>query len=349
MEKFSQYRDRGSGIAPFFPVTTSTAALALPLHIFLFTIRIPLLLTVALSYYLFFGWLPIRSLGKKAALWLILGIPGIWWVDLQIDGVKRGSLAKQHLSRLPHPGTIIASSFTSPIDSLYLAAIFDPIFTVSYPNTPLVRPVSLLSSILRAFLSPRLLPSDKDAAALMTLAQLRAKHPDRIIVVLPECTTSNGRGILALSPSLTTAPAGTKVFPVSLRYTPPDITSPLPGIRSGIAWLWRLCSRPTHCIRVRIGAAIDPADMRAAVSPRGLSSSWVDVAEETSPARRSSAQAKPMKGDRLLVGQSGLSKDQERFLERVGEDLARLGRVKRVGLGAKEKVDFLRLWEKRGR
>jgi hypothetical protein len=23
-------------------------------------------------------------------LWAILGIPGIWWIDLQIDGVKRG-------------------------------------------------------------------------------------------------------------------------------------------------------------------------------------------------------------------------------------------------------------------
>lgn len=121
MERFSQYRDRGmyysqhhfpghpeptmlamlrvvltfdlstgSGIAPFFPVTTSTSALALPLHIFLFVVRIPLILTVALSYFLIFAWLPIGSLGKKAALWTILGIPGIWWVDLQIDGVKRG-------------------------------------------------------------------------------------------------------------------------------------------------------------------------------------------------------------------------------------------------------------------
>jgi hypothetical protein len=30
----------------------------------------------------------------------------------------------------------------------------------------------------------------------------------------------------------------------------------------------------------------------------------------------------------------------------VADDLARLGRVKRVGLGVKEKEDFVRVWKK---
>jgi hypothetical protein len=108
MEKFSQYRDRGmrpvlleacmsqtegitgSGIAPFLPIPTDASGIALPFHIFLFTIRVPLLLSVTLCYFLFLQWLPIGALGRKAALWVILGVPGIWWVDLQIDGVKKG-------------------------------------------------------------------------------------------------------------------------------------------------------------------------------------------------------------------------------------------------------------------
>jgi 1-acylglycerol-3-phosphate O-acyltransferase len=53
-------------------------------------VRAPLLLTVTLCYFLFLQWLPIGPLGRKAALWVILGVPGIWWVDLQIDGVKKG-------------------------------------------------------------------------------------------------------------------------------------------------------------------------------------------------------------------------------------------------------------------
>jgi hypothetical protein len=108
MEKFSQYRDRGmcpilleacmsetdgitgSGIAPFLPIPTEASGIALPFHIFLCTIRVPLLLSVTLCYFLFLQWLPIGPLGRKAALWVILGVPGIWWVDLQIDGVRKG-------------------------------------------------------------------------------------------------------------------------------------------------------------------------------------------------------------------------------------------------------------------
>lgn len=63
-------------------------------------------------------------------LWVIFGATGIWRIDLQIDGVKKGSLARKK-KRLPAPSSIIASSFTSPEDALYLAAICDPPFTVS--------------------------------------------------------------------------------------------------------------------------------------------------------------------------------------------------------------------------
>lgn len=50
-----------------------------------------------------------------------------------------------------------------------------------------------------------------------------------------------------------------------------------------------------------------------------------------------------------LVGESdaeGLTIEERKVLERVAEDLARLGRVKRVGLGVKEKIDFVRVWTK---
>ncbi len=61
-------------------------------------------------------------------LWVVLAVPGVWWVDLRVDGVKRGKLAEKK-DLLPQSGTIIASSFTSPLDPLYLAGIFTPIFT----------------------------------------------------------------------------------------------------------------------------------------------------------------------------------------------------------------------------
>lgn len=41
-----------------------------------------------------------------------------------------------------------------------------------------------------------------------------------------------------------------------------------------------------------------------------------------------------------------LDADERKLLDRIGEDLARLGRVKRVGLGVKEKQEFVKVWMK---
>lgn len=116
MERFNHYRDRGlntehlgilvrlgrdiltvgyvagSGIAPFLPVPLQPApqCCPLPVRALLFIVRFPLFLFLCASYFLVLQWLPIGSLGKKAALWCILGVPSIWWVDLQVDGVRKG-------------------------------------------------------------------------------------------------------------------------------------------------------------------------------------------------------------------------------------------------------------------
>ncbi|KAK2873762.1 hypothetical protein FQN49_002090 [Arthroderma sp. PD_2] len=259
-------------------------------------------------------WLPIGSLGKKVSLWTILGIPGIWWVDLQIEGVKRGSLAKHQKTRLPGPGTIIASSFTSPVDVLYLAAIFNPIFTASYPSTQKVKQVPLLQAILRAFSSPQPVPSRASRSELTDLATLIKQHPNRCIVVFPECTTTNGKGILELSPSLCSAPASARIFPVNLRYEPADITTPIPG--SYVTFTWNLLSKPTHFIRVRIAESIK----------RG---STVDVSLQNL-------------GDE---SDTSLNLEQQKLMFLVGDSLARLGRVKRVGLGVRQKQEFVRMWD----
>jgi 1-acyl-sn-glycerol-3-phosphate acyltransferase len=272
---------------------------------------------------------------------MILGIPGIWWIDLQIDGVKKGSLAKKHEGRVPVPGTVIASSFTSPIDSLYLAAIFDPIFTISYPHTRQVQYISLFGAIFRALSKPKEYPPK--GAKMTDLYTLVTEHPTRAIVVFPECTTTNGRGIMPFSPSLLTIPSKTKIFPISLRYTPPDVTTPVPG--QYWSFLWNLLSQPTHCIRVRIAEVVyntsKPTDVAAEKKDRYLSN-FLDTLGEDSAMTSSS--------DTLtsLADQAGEVNDQEkRVLDKVGEALARLGRVKRVGLTVKDKISFVQAWSKR--
>lgn len=80
----------GSGIAPFLPISGRSSGIYLPFYIFLLLFRLPILILVSLTYFVILQWLPIGPLGRKASLWLIIGIPGIWWIDLQIDGVKKG-------------------------------------------------------------------------------------------------------------------------------------------------------------------------------------------------------------------------------------------------------------------
>ncbi|KAI1609624.1 hypothetical protein EDD36DRAFT_76969 [Exophiala viscosa] len=339
MEKFSQFRDKGSGIAPFLTIPTEPSGIALPFHAFLFICRVPLLAFFALSYFLVLQWMPIGVLGRKASLWCILGIPGIWWIDLQIDGVKKGSLAKNS-ARIPQAGSVIASSCASPIDPLYLAAIFDPIFAATYPNTRMVEPISLFSAVCRAFRHPRLSPPER--AKLVDIDTLLKRHPDRILVIFPECTTSNGRGILPMSPSLLTTPPRTKVFAVSLRYTAADVTTPIP--HSYISFLWNLCSKPSHCIRIRIAEAVYNISKRTSEPPVAKTTTYTTNYLDTLASDSAASDADTLVGSEDLEGP--ISKEERAFLDRIAEALARLGRIKRVGLGVKDKIDFIAMWTK---
>lgn len=256
-------------------------------------------------------------------------------------------------NNLPKAGTIIASSFTSPLDPLYLAGIFQPIFTRSYPHTRKVERITLFRAILLAFSPPQLEP--RDESKLFTLKQLTDDNPNKIICVFPETTTTNGRGILPLSPSLLSADGKTKIYPVNLRYTPQDITTPVPG--GYLSFIWRLLSKPTHQMRVRIASRVynsksQDSPARPASSDRATGTGY-DTNIFDQPDFRNGVHGNHGSGGdgmHVDVGENdGVSAEEQKVLDRVGEDLARLGRVKRVGLGVQEKIQFIKVWGSRKR
>jgi hypothetical protein len=228
---------------------------------------------------------------------------------------------------------------------LYLAAIFDPLFAATYPHTKLVEPISLFTAIYRTFAHPKLEPSYK--ARLVDIETLVKKNPDRIIVVFPECTTTNGRGILPMSPSLVTIPPRTKVFPVSLRYTPPDVTTSIPHCY--FTFLWNLCSKPSHCIRIRIAEAVynsskPPLTKEPAVAAKATSSYTTNYFDTLGSDNGVSSDADTVVSNGGEEQEASLTKEEKAFLDKIAEALARLGRVKRVGLGVKNKIDFISMW-----
>ena len=253
---------------------------------------------------------------------------------------RRLALSKHHL---PGPGTVIAASFTSPLDPLYLAAIFRPVFTRSYPGIREVEQISLFSAILMALAHPILTPPD--SAKLVTLTELGKKYPDSIIAVFPECTTTNGRGILPCSPCLLSADPKTRIYPVNLRYTPADITTPVPG--GYFSWLWKLCSKPTHSMRVRIAESVYNTAATVKGDPVGGSTGFDTNIFDSSNLKGVNAGDYEWDEEGAQLGK--VNKAERKVLDRVGEDLARLGRVKRVGLGVKEKIEFVKVWTKRRR
>ncbi|KAM4064514.1 vacuolar protein sorting protein [Hirsutella rhossiliensis] len=320
MEKYSQFRDRSTGIAPFLPVVTPLSAISTLTHSLLFFFRLPLFLTYALSYFIVFHYLPLPVVARKIALWGMMAIPGIWWVDLQLDGVRRGTLSEQPRERVPHPGSVIAANFTSPIDAVYLAAVFDPVFTVSYPGTHKLRRIGLLGAVAMALAPVRTGPPPN--AKLVDLEDLLREYPGRVIAVFPECGTTNGKAILPFSPGLAQCPPSVHIFPVSIRYTPSDVTTPVPG--RWFRFLWDLLSRPTTCIRVRIAEG-RRKDAAAPATNGG--------ATTTNGARGELRQRKSADSD--------LSGDEQKLLDRIAEALARLSRVKRVGLTMNDKTAFV--------
>ncbi|KAF8455369.1 hypothetical protein BGX38DRAFT_1249175 [Terfezia claveryi] len=342
MEKFSQYRDRGTQIAPFLEISSPRTFAQLPLSITLLCLRLPFFLFLFIAYFGVLQWLPIGSLVRKACLWMILLVSGVWWVDLQVEGVKKGSLSKQS-KKLPRAGTVIVSSFTSPIDILYLAAVFDPIFTTSYPNTREIERLSLLPAIIRSLSPP--LSQPPPGTKLITLPRLLAENPNRSIALFPECTPTNGRGILRFSPSLDSTPEDTPIFPISIRYTPADVTTPVPGWSTAGKFVWRLLSGGTHCVRVRIAGEIynQPGGGEKPTYDGIEDEGYGEEVDENGYGSGSGPELKRRAGG---VGGEEKEKPQSTLCVKGGEALARIGRVKRLNLGVKEKVEFVQAWMK---
>jgi hypothetical protein len=98
-----------------------------------------------------------------------------------------------------------------------------------------------------------------------------------------------------------------------------------------MSFLWTLLSKPTHCLRVRIAECIAGGN---AIETPGHST------------RKSTYSTNYLDtlGQDSQDGEASLS--DKALLDNVGESLARLGRVKRVGLGVKEKMEFFQAWTK---
>nr|GAT54031.1 predicted protein [Mycena chlorophos] len=149
MEKYSQFRDPGTGVQPFLPLVPPAPNLVskvlVPLAWLVGVLRIALLLMVfgvylalsAVSVVLrpipYLG--PVISLVFTAISARLALVCLSLWVSVENVTRKRGRSAKDIESWHPRAGDLIVSNWVSWVEVLWLAARFDPVFVLPVTET----------------------------------------------------------------------------------------------------------------------------------------------------------------------------------------------------------------------
>ncbi|EPT02744.1 hypothetical protein FOMPIDRAFT_1059030 [Fomitopsis schrenkii] len=377
MEKFSAYRDPGTGIQPFLrPVpatgTGTLTAISLPFGYVLGLVRTLLVLILGVLYGVLVEGIclllkpvpPLHRIVSHACtaliariVLLILGLP---WIHVETVTRKRGRGAKAHERWSPGAGDIIVCNWASTVEILWLAFRLNPIFVLpaysasEFPepsaraSTPVARTPGRRTGTGSAAISS---PAARAPTARVPIAGFRhvslfgilratghvpeAVHPDsqgvksleeirsnadRPVVVFPECTTSNGRGLLRfaeLFKGVSVPVTKFKVYVMCVRYDPPTALSPT----------------MSHSIP---SSTLNPIPQ--------LFSLTTSLVPFTMSIRLLSPAESPSSGSFLASELLADGKYDDVLTETCASLIAQIGKMKRVGFGWEDKAAFLEFY-----
>ncbi|KAI0772700.1 hypothetical protein BC629DRAFT_1639305 [Irpex lacteus] len=376
MEKFSAFRDPGTGIQPFLtpvpPVgSDALASVLLPFGYAAAAARTAAIAILTLLYVpLVQGILviatPIPPLHRAARRVLtaiicrvILLLLGLWWIPVEVVTRKKGRNTKGGESWRPKAGDIIVSNWASWVDLIWLAFMFDPIFVlpvceppttenatsrnsspitvtpgrrtgtgsaaISSPSarTPTPRSkvlgfkeVSLLSIVAATGTTPS---TTSEHTTYSSLETIRSKA-NRPIVVFPECTTSNGRGLLRFSnvfPNIQVPVEKFEIFVMCVRYDPPTNLTPT------------------------LSHSIPSTTLNPLAHVFKLTTSLVPL---TMSIRLLAPSDSPSSASFLASDYASGLRSNDILSECCAALIAQIGKVKRVGLGWEDKTTFLEFY-----
>ncbi|TBU33247.1 hypothetical protein BD311DRAFT_713460 [Dichomitus squalens] len=152
MEKFSAFRDPGTGIQPFLrPIPPSgseaLASILSPIGYAFGAVKTVLLLGLALVYFVLVEgvclvFYPVRPLHRAITHLftaflsrLALLLVGLYWVPVDVVARKRGRNAPKNESWSPAAGDLIVSNWASWVEILWLAFRFKPAFILPVVDT----------------------------------------------------------------------------------------------------------------------------------------------------------------------------------------------------------------------
>ncbi|ORX95616.1 hypothetical protein K493DRAFT_282622 [Basidiobolus meristosporus CBS 931.73] len=330
MEKYSRWRDAGTGIQPFLPpVPLKTEANPIStVHKFLkdyvlgpviSVIRLVGLLVSSLFIVILelcLSLVPITQLRRQLRRGLItpfsrllLIFTGFYWISSESSTVRKGrsqgAARRKAANADVSSGDIIVVNHTSYIDILYLYFRYDPVFTQVYLSNLSVRPLSVWSALKACGTYPEAEPKSKvQTYSLNELSEIAKQQNRGPVIVFPEGTTSNGRALLkflSLFDGLNIQKV--QVHIVALKYTYEDY-APVYTVGNRFFHLFRLCSQYTNTLSVK-----------------RLNSSEVSLAEESSS-----------------------TSPEETISSKITSLFSQVARLRKTNLGLQDKQDFLEFY-----
>lgn len=225
MEKFSDYRDKGTGISPFMPEprheSVITTYIARPV---LFLIKLPFLLAFTLLLALVS---PIGPICRPLLSLYLLIFFNISEKELLVDGIKKSNTSGIAAKR-PTAGDVVLFNFSSPLDSLvlYLISTSNAVFYRVDSNGKLVKVGSPANCFQFALSQPTLESSPTETVPLRL-------PTNQVSFIIVEGTTTNNKSVLQFPKDFDVqalASANTvHIKTVSLKLKPTAfLTTPLP-------------------------------------------------------------------------------------------------------------------------
>jgi len=283
-----------------------------------------------------------------------LFVLGLFWVPV-VTITKKGKASSESWN--PRAGDIIVSNWGSWLDVLWLGFRYDPIFLIpvseAIPPQPLASSAPLSStpgrrtgtgsaavSMPNRTLSSKVPITGFRAVSLFTALRLSGKVPPYVangppgatldlirkkankpLVVFPECTTSNGRGLLRFANVFQGEKIPTKayqVFVMCIRYDPPTTMKPT----------------LTHSIA---GDTLNPLSHAFSLCT-ALSSQTMSV-RLLAPSESPSSQLFMV--NEVITGVTG----EDQLSEACASLIAQIGKMKRTGMGWEDKAALLELYQ----
>lgn len=207
MEKFSAWRDKGTGISPFMPTEIPKSPVRkYVVDPVLLLVKIPIFFIVYLGAYLF----PKQAF--NAALSLLFAID----VDLLVEGVRRTKTAEIDRVR-PTVNLVVVSNWISPLDVFVLYSVAN---VASLSHVAVVVPTKTGLYCVDAWQSMWVFFGCDIQTVGEKIASLSAVK-DKLVIFFAEGTSSNNKAVLPVTlpenvPVFTYQTAVVKMYPNSL-------------------------------------------------------------------------------------------------------------------------------------